>query len=1041
MVVSGALVARGTNFSNMRSIPKQRILRVNCPGYGVDSYFDLKEAKELKKYTAIIVNPSSIVHLYKKDLDLVRRVDEAIAQGQTSLSVADDEILRSIEQEVETRIIQLSDFLTQGGVLVYFLSRPFTIYGPTLSLDNYCWLESLAPDQPNEPNIRQMSAVSQGRLVDLSETGLQSEFGAYLLQQGIEWSTIIREEKLTDGYSALATAGPKKCIAGQLFIMNNTGRVVFLPAPFSPDFDRTLISCLNAWYSKKEPSIEEIAAEQAEVATAALAKAALPSAPAGPGLFKREAEPVASVEVAADLSSMPSREESGSNSLRSLLSGSDDNSAFEESVSDRINAQPKKSSPSIDLSVFAQTARQLVEKVSAKESAAQASAPAPEAPSLDLVAPTAQSQAAAAQSAAAQAAAAAAAALAAIKLPGQASTPTPSPVAAPAPAPATTSISDLISSVTASLSPEVVAPRPDSIPEPEPEPEPIPIPEPEPIVAPEPVQEMVAEPEPVFDEYVEEPVAVTQVQLPEPEPEPEYIPEPVLDQSPAVEPQVQIQMEQSGIQPEFQYENVGIQNQSTVATSHNLPAMSGELLPSEFQQDIEKNVDDLFTIPQVSAAPVQEEAPQSQLQEPVPQPYGDNIVTDNPNVNQPAANTDQGNKQKTIDLLRELEKAKAASQQPATTVTPHSPQVSPEAASAAFLAQMPTQPQAQPKPLLQQLANANTPTPIPQAAQAPQAPVEQPAPQVEQAQQPVNASHLSNLFKKTETDMPVPNLSALQAAPAPVSAPAPAPASTPAPKPPQASSIEDSYADIPAVTPASLGGHAMNLNAHLEPANLSSQHIGVNGEAPGWSKEYTFNFLDTLRKHEYDLNEQMNDLQAKLDTLRAKIEYVDYLKQCLISGGINELKDACTKVLQRLGWTVNILENNQNEFLLLSGEHPESLVRMVAGAEQCPRGEVASLAESAISFWDDHEVEPKGVLIACTWNTTDPHARTEPEFGEAVNAFARKKNLCLVTSLQLLAIYRDLELGFITPDDVRKQILETSGQLNGYQIEAAMATV
>lgn len=1019
MVVSGALVARGTNFSNMRSIPKQRILRVNCPGYGVDSYFDLKEAKELKKFTAIIVNPSSIVHLYKKDQDLARRVDEAIAQGQTSLSVADDEILRSIEQEVETRIIQLSDFLTQGGVLVYFLSRPFTIYGPTLSLDNYCWLESLAPDQPNEPNIRQMSAVSQGRLVDLSETGLQSEFGAYLLQQGIEWSTIIREEKLTDGYSALATAGPKKCIAGQLFIMNNTGRVVFLPAPFSPDFDRTLISCLNAWYSKKEPSIEEIAAEQAEVATAALAKAALPSAPAGPGLFKREAEPVASVEVATDLSSMPTSQESGSNSLRSLLSGSDDNSEFEESVSDRINAQPKKSSPSIDLSVFAQTARQLVEKVSAKESAAQASAPAPEAPSPDLVAPTAQSQAAAAQSAAAQAAAAAAAALAAIKLPGQASTPTPSPVAAPAPA--TTSISDLISSVTASLSPEVVAPRPDSMPEPIAEPE----------------------PEPVFDEYAEEPVAVTQVQLPEPEPEPEYIPEPVLEQAPAVEPQVPVQMEQPEIQPEFQYENVGIQNQSTVATSHNLPAMSGELLPSEFQQDIEKNVDDLFTIPQVAAAPVQEEAPQPQLQEPVPQPYGDNIVTDNPNVNQPAANTDQGNKQKTIDLLRELEKAKAASQQPATTITPQAQQVSPEAASAAFLAQMPTQPQAQPqpqpKPLLQQLANANTPTPIPQTAQAPQAPAAQVAPQVEPAQQPINPAHLSNLFKKTETDMPVPNLSALQAAPSPV--PAQAPVSAPAPQAPQANSIEDSYSDIPAVTPASLGGHAMNLNAHLEPANLSSQHSGVNGEAPGWSKDYTFNFLDTLRKHEYDLNEQLNDLQAKLDTLRAKIEYVDYLKQCLISGGINELKDACTKVLQRLGWTVSSLENNQNEFLLLSGEHPESLVRMVAGADQCPRGEVASLAESAISFWDDHEVEPKGVLIACTWNTTDPHARTEPEFSEAVNAFARKKNLCLVTSLQLLAIFRDLELGFITPEDVRKQILETSGQLNGYQIEAAMATV
>ena len=40
-----------------------------------------------------------------------------------------------------------------------------------------------------------------------------------------------------------------------------------------------------------------------------------------------------------------------------------------------------------------------------------------------------------------------------------------------------------------------------------------------------------------------------------------------------------------------------------------------------------------------------------------------------------------------------------------------------------------------------------------------------------------------------------------------------------------------------------------------------------------------------------------------------------------------------------------------------------------------------------------------------------------------------------MTAMQLLGIYRDIELGTTTQDVVRKQILETNGQLQGFEIE------
>ncbi|MEZ4544203.1 MAG: hypothetical protein R3C24_09910, partial [Cyanobacteriota/Melainabacteria group bacterium] len=144
----------------MRTIPKERILRVNCPGYGVEANFNLGNAKPLNNYSAIIVNPTSIAHLFDKDPELVRRIDTSLAEGHTTYKLDDDLILRNIAAEAESRILELSDFLTQGGFLVYFLCRPFVLKSPGVSVDNYYWLETLAPDQPLEQNVRHMSAVA-----------------------------------------------------------------------------------------------------------------------------------------------------------------------------------------------------------------------------------------------------------------------------------------------------------------------------------------------------------------------------------------------------------------------------------------------------------------------------------------------------------------------------------------------------------------------------------------------------------------------------------------------------------------------------------------------------------------------------------------------------------------------------------------------------------------------------------------------------------------------------------------------------------------
>ena len=264
----------------MKSIQKEQILRVNCPGFGEENYLTVGKAKPLDAYKTIIVNPVSVFHLFDRDLDLQREIDVKLADGLTNLTIPSDTILQSIQEDLKSkRILELVSFLEKGGLLIYYLCRPFLVQGDNVAIDNYSWLESLAPDSSPDDNIRHMSAVSHGRIVEPTEHTDESGFAKYLGQTGIEWNTIIRTDFLTEGYIALATAGPRKCIAGQLVAGDQGGRIIFLPAPYSPDFDKTLIECVNIWYNQGEIDTAPV---PVSAPVEAPAKASVPSPPAPP---------------------------------------------------------------------------------------------------------------------------------------------------------------------------------------------------------------------------------------------------------------------------------------------------------------------------------------------------------------------------------------------------------------------------------------------------------------------------------------------------------------------------------------------------------------------------------------------------------------------------------------------------------------------------------------------------------------------------------------------------------------------------------------
>jgi hypothetical protein len=159
---------------------------------------------------------------------------------------------------------------------------------------------------------------------------------------------------------------------------------------------------------------------------------------------------------------------------------------------------------------------------------------------------------------------------------------------------------------------------------------------------------------------------------------------------------------------------------------------------------------------------------------------------------------------------------------------------------------------------------------------------------------------------------------------------------------------------------------------------------------------------------------------------------MDDLKNSLLSAQGEHLIQACTRVFERLGWQVKIAMGSTDELWLIEDDKTQAIVRLVHCTGAPNRSELAALAESVITYWGAHEIEPKGILVASTFADKPPQERPDEDFPDSMSDFAKRKNLCLLTTMQLLSIFRDLDISEPLPKTIRENLLTTSGRVMDY---------
>lgn len=215
-----------------------------------------------------------------------------------------------------------------------------------------------------------------------------------------------------------------------------------------------------------------------------------------------------------------------------------------------------------------------------------------------------------------------------------------------------------------------------------------------------------------------------------------------------------------------------------------------------------------------------------------------------------------------------------------------------------------------------------------------------------------------------------------------------------------------------------------------EPDTCQAPEAEDDSRWPQWVRDYKLPELETVQNRIDILQTEIAERQRELQELAVSVNSAQSIKNRLLAARDGELHEAVKAVLDTLQWQTAPNGGSANEIVVSSDGRATAIIRVVCTESQPKPNELASLVSSLSTFWCDHGVEPKGILLV-SFITSDS-VSDRPNLSEDYASYAAKKHVCVMSTTQLLSIYREASLRHADVESIKSAILDTSGHLAGY---------
>jgi hypothetical protein len=175
------------------------------------------------------------------------------------------------------------------------------------------------------------------------------------------------------------------------------------------------------------------------------------------------------------------------------------------------------------------------------------------------------------------------------------------------------------------------------------------------------------------------------------------------------------------------------------------------------------------------------------------------------------------------------------------------------------------------------------------------------------------------------------------------------------------------------------------------------------------------------------LKTEINNLNALLIKAESHLDEVLLLKRLITDQG-DSLLEAAAMAFRLLGLTVALGPEGRDD-LILDGLESRKFVVEVKGRDNksAAESDSAQLEKWVARYYEEQNVEPKGVLIINGHRTTPLNERKEPVFPNQMLAYAQKREHCLMAGYQLLAHVLAVQQGKISAQEAQESIVNALG--------------
>ncbi|WP_411088834.1 hypothetical protein [Streptomyces sp. 061-3] len=201
-----------------------------------------------------------------------------------------------------------------------------------------------------------------------------------------------------------------------------------------------------------------------------------------------------------------------------------------------------------------------------------------------------------------------------------------------------------------------------------------------------------------------------------------------------------------------------------------------------------------------------------------------------------------------------------------------------------------------------------------------------------------------------------------------------------------------------------------------------------SGEAaPPWVHRLQFDDEKDASTRLMQLKEQIADLNRQVEDLEVEQNSFTEWKRLIYSQG-DPLERQAIEAFKLLGFDAQAGPEGRADIMLRRGE-AVAVVEVKGLSKSAAERNAAQLEKWVSGELAEGVPLVKGILVVNAWRDLPPDLRRDPAFPDQMIDFSTRRNHCLITGLQLLAIARTCMEYPERADSIAEEILQTVGVL------------